>query len=508
MATRLENLSGLFSNVRTRSIIIAAGGIVVLIIIVGIIGLRRNAADTAAGAKLTKATNLQSVPGINPTSPQYAQIQQQVNQQNFDQAVKTQSTAIPTVITAQSLQNVNNPEAFNTSANATNNGTTDGTDSTDGTATGNGNGNTAGGNASGGANGQAGGISQAQLQAMQAQQKEQMQQMQNRLNQLTSQQAQQQMQQTAEAMQRQAQQLMASWNSNTATPTQQYVTGAAANAAGNANAVAGSQVGNGINSGINSSTTTGPTPSMIKAGTVLFAVLDTAVNSDQPGPVMATVVEGQFKGAKLLGSIQQSQQLPGTNGPETLVLSFNTMSVPYQPQSVTVSAYAINPDTARTAIASDVDHHYMLRYGSLFASAFLQGYGQAVSQAGSTTTTNLFGTTTTNYGNLSGIEEVTAGLGQVGQSWGAQLGQTFNRQNTVYINSGLGIGILFTSDVTQPNGTTPPPATVNSNSSIPPASATMPVGTTTNNNASTSSNGQLTGTSAQGVPGWVPAPGQ
>ena len=38
-------------------------------------------------------------------------------------------------------------------------------------------------------------------------------------------------------------------------------------------------------------------PVYIKAGTMLFARLITAINTDEPGPVLATVVSGRFKGA-------------------------------------------------------------------------------------------------------------------------------------------------------------------------------------------------------------------
>jgi intracellular multiplication protein IcmE len=42
---------------------------------------------------------------------------------------------------------------------------------------------------------------------------------------------------------------------------------------------------------------------LIKAGTIIFGVLDTAVNSDYPDtPVLVTIVDGPYKGAKLLVS--------------------------------------------------------------------------------------------------------------------------------------------------------------------------------------------------------------
>jgi type IV secretory pathway VirB10-like protein len=43
-----------------------------------------------------------------------------------------------------------------------------------------------------------------------------------------------------------------------------------------------------------------PSEVLIKSGTILFAVLDTDANSDYPdSPILATIVEGKLKGAKL-----------------------------------------------------------------------------------------------------------------------------------------------------------------------------------------------------------------
>ena len=42
-----------------------------------------------------------------------------------------------------------------------------------------------------------------------------------------------------------------------------------------------------------------------------------------------------------------------------------------------IDAFAIDLATARTALASDVDHHALERWGSLLAASFLEGYGNA-----------------------------------------------------------------------------------------------------------------------------------
>jgi type IV secretory pathway VirB10-like protein len=189
---------------------------------------------------------------------------------------------------------------------------------------------------------------------------------------------------------------------------------------------------------------------ILKAGSILFAVLDTAVNSDQAGPVMATVVAGSLKGSKLLGSMT-----PDTTS-ETIALTFSAINMPNEANSMGISAVAIDPDTARTALASDVDHHYLYRWGSLLASSFVQGYASAVASTNSTSTTSqgAAGTvTTTSTQAPDAKQQLFAGISAVGTKWSQVVGQNFDRPITITIDQGTGIGVLITSDLTY--GTNP-----------------------------------------------------
>ena len=181
---------------------------------------------------------------------------------------------------------------------------------------------------------------------------------------------------------------------------------------------------------------------VISSGAILYATIDTSVNSDEPGPVLATVVHGPYKGARVIGNFA-----PPTMTSEKLTVRFTNMVVPGSPLSLAIEAVGVDPDTARTAVSSDVDHHYLLRYGSLFASAFLEGYGSAVKEAGATRTENTDGTTSTSTTDLSGTEEVWAAMGTVGSSWGAAAAPLFATLPTITIDSGTGVGLLFMTDV-------------------------------------------------------------
>ncbi|MFY7697388.1 MAG: type IVB secretion system protein DotG/IcmE [Legionella sp.] len=190
---------------------------------------------------------------------------------------------------------------------------------------------------------------------------------------------------------------------------------------------------------------TGEKP-FIKTGDVYFAVLDTAVNSDEPGPILATVVSGPLKGAKLIGSFT----LP--SNANKMVISFNTVSIPGASKSTAINAYAIDPNTARTALSTSTDHHYLTRYGSLFAATFLEGFGNAFQSANTTITIGGTGTatnTTVSSGvGRSLLENAVIGLATLGKSWGQTAQQQFTRPTTVQVNAGTGFGILFTQDLT------------------------------------------------------------
>jgi polyhydroxyalkanoate synthesis regulator phasin len=186
---------------------------------------------------------------------------------------------------------------------------------------------------------------------------------------------------------------------------------------------------------------------VIKAGTIYFAVLDTAVNSDFPDtPIMATIVAGPYKGGHLLGKVTINTNSV-TQSADRVSLTFNSMSLDSWDASQSVTAFAIDPMTARTVIASNVDYHYAKRYGAMLGSAFLSGYASAISNAGATTSTGIFGTTTT-HPELSPASKFAVGLGQVGTTLGTATANYINTPPTVIVNAGVGLGILFMSDVT------------------------------------------------------------
>ncbi len=239
------------------------------------------------------------------------------------------------------------------------------------------------------------------------------------------------------AMNGQMSQLLAAWTP----PTQQYTQGIIVDPNHKGGFSAGGE--RGATDGSGGPDGASAVKTLIKAGTVTFAVLNTAINSDEPGPILATITEGKLKGGKIMGTLQLQK--------EKVMLSFNSINIPGVEDTVKLNVIAVDPNTARTAVASNVDNHYMMRYGALFASSFLQSYSQAVTQAGSSTTYTTDGVVHT-YPSLNSQQKMIVALGGVGSAYSNVIAQAVNAPPTVTVDAGTSLGILFLSDMATPPG--------------------------------------------------------
>lgn len=179
-------------------------------------------------------------------------------------------------------------------------------------------------------------------------------------------------------------------------------------------------------------------PSYVRAGTVIPAVLLSSLNSDMPGPVIAQITSGPFRGARLIGSFQA--------GKSSMAVTFNQM---VSPSFGTLGINAVAVDSKYSVgMASKVNNHYFLRYSTLLASAFVRGYGQAVGRTGTTTVVGPFGTTTT-QNELSTDQIRNVAYGEVGNAIGQELAKRAEHAPTVYLDcrGGCSVGVLFVSDL-------------------------------------------------------------
>ena len=174
----------------------------------------------------------------------------------------------------------------------------------------------------------------------------------------------------------------------------------------------------------------------IKPGDLLYAVIDTGVNSDVPSAVMATIASGKYRNIRLLGGFQRHD--------ERLVLAFTRAILPTG-ESVQLEAYAVDPATTEASVVSRVDTHFFSRWGGLVASAFLEGLGSAKRYSGSQST--VYGNTNDStdqmvWNTYSVADQAWIAAGKVGEKAGKVFERNFERPPTVFLESGTPVGIL------------------------------------------------------------------
>lgn len=157
------------------------------------------------------------------------------------------------------------------------------------------------------------------------------------------------------------------------------------------------------------------------------------VSTDTGAPVRVRLVEEPYSGLTAIGSFVQRD--------DVLCLEFTELS-DGGPRPVKFKAVALDPETERVCVADDVDHHYLERGILLFGSAFIEGLGEIYRTANTTTTTSLFGTTTTR-GEVSPEDAALAAAGKVGERVGQSMGRAAaERPPTVTLDQGRPVGIL------------------------------------------------------------------
>ncbi|MBQ7608890.1 MAG: DotG/IcmE/VirB10 family protein [Desulfovibrionaceae bacterium] len=176
-----------------------------------------------------------------------------------------------------------------------------------------------------------------------------------------------------------------------------------------------------------------PKKKLPKPGTILTAVNRVALNSDAPGPALAEIVSGEFRGAKVLGNFQSKNEI--------LSIVFTEL-ITKEGERYPLHAYAVDPRTDKTALASHVDRHYIERFASLFAASFLEGLASAVRTSGEVQYATVYGNGKS-LRTFSPEDQALIGLGKVGERAAQSFQQNTNRPATVTLDAGIDIGILI-----------------------------------------------------------------
>jgi len=176
---------------------------------------------------------------------------------------------------------------------------------------------------------------------------------------------------------------------------------------------------------------------LVPSGTVNYVQLLTEANSDIPGPILAQILSGPLSGGRAIGRFSVMN--------DYLVMTFNTVSL--KGKEYSINALALDPDTTLGGLATEVDHRYFSRVLLPAAGAFVQAFGQALSET-DTTTTVAEGAVLQNKAKKGGKEAMYAGLGQAGQT----VSQFFQNQansikTLVRVAVGTPMGLFFTQPV-------------------------------------------------------------
>ena len=194
---------------------------------------------------------------------------------------------------------------------------------------------------------------------------------------------------------------------------------------------------------------------IIPAGNILYGRIVNELNSDRPGPVLAQAVGGKFDGVKFLGSFQRDHG--------ALVIKFDRVIYP-DGETDSIGAYAVSPGSKlRSGLETDVNNHYLYRYGSLLASAFMQGFGQAAMYSDSTSYPSAMGTPVIGFNGMTLMQQTEMGMGQAGMMLGGQAMNAFNTPPTVKVAANTPVGLMIVAETGQkmpkeaaPAGNAPP----------------------------------------------------
>ncbi len=177
------------------------------------------------------------------------------------------------------------------------------------------------------------------------------------------------------------------------------------------------------------------------AGRIAYAQILTEANSDVPGPVLAQIASGPLSGSRVLGTFQKRDEL--------LTINFDTVIV--DGVSIEIEGVAIDPKTTLPAVATDVDHHYLMRIALPMAAAFVEGMASAISSSGLTTVTVEGDVVAEESEETDSEQEVASGIEEAGQKLREILDETADDiEITVRVEAGTPIGILFLQPVVKP----------------------------------------------------------
>jgi hypothetical protein len=177
---------------------------------------------------------------------------------------------------------------------------------------------------------------------------------------------------------------------------------------------------------------------LIPAGMIYAARLDSAVNTDIGGDFVATMVTGPYAGARLIGSSKRASDSAAS-------MQFRSMSLPNTGITIPIAAIALDAGTMEAATATSVDRKLFVKYGVKPLAAGLAAVGQAIGTAGQTTISSGGQTTTvTQPMDTETMRNVAIGAAAKQLISDAD---ALNVTPTIRVSTGSVVGVMFTADV-------------------------------------------------------------
>jgi len=185
---------------------------------------------------------------------------------------------------------------------------------------------------------------------------------------------------------------------------------------------------------------TGSEKVLVPAGRGIFAHTVVGVNSDAGGPVILEADSGPLAGDRMIGNFTKATR-------DRIVV--RVTSIEHRGQPIEVNGLVVAPDTMETSVASSVDQHYIERFIAPGAAAFVEGLGEAVIAANSTTQITPFGGTITQVNRGLNLKQTAAVAGGAAAS---EIGNIIRKDTpktpTIYLAANVTVGIMFLQNVT------------------------------------------------------------
>lgn len=177
----------------------------------------------------------------------------------------------------------------------------------------------------------------------------------------------------------------------------------------------------------------------VRAGTSYVTQLVSEVNTDEGSEVIGRITSGPFKGAQIYGTVRQANK--------DIQFVFNRM-IPKTGPEFKIEAVARAIGTNKLGMADDIKTHTFKRYAGMILASGMQGYGEAWSDIG-TSSTGAFGTVQTkekpNHSEIGGQI-----IGQMGEAVSQDILKRSQRQTTYITFSGKVFNLFFNQNVTEP----------------------------------------------------------